>query len=274
MSRASVAPFPTTANVLDDLRARIRTLESGQENSLAANDSRVHAVSLGASELDNALPWHGFPTHGLHEISGDTAATGFVLSLLARLSHAAAGAPVLWCQSGRDLYPPGLNAFGIDPNRLILAHGRTDTDILWALEEGVRSMALAAVVGRLVKVAPIAARRLQLAAEESGVPCLILRPKEAHAPAGTALTRWRVTSVPTAKEKETETPWKPHWQVELQRCRLSSQLAATANTTSIDSRSWKVTRNMDSCNETGDLTVVAGLRDRPAEPSAGQDIAG
>ena len=118
-------------------------------------------ISAGAAKIDAALPWGGLPANGLHEIFGDATATGFAASLLARLETVRSGAPILWCQTGRELYGPGIAAYGLDPNRLILVHGRNDTDLLWAMEEGLAAPGIAGVVGVLHKVPPIAGRRLQ-----------------------------------------------------------------------------------------------------------------
>src|SRR6266702_1222460 len=116
--------------------------------------------------------------------------------------------PVLWCLRRPDLYGPGLLAHGLDPARLVLVRARRDEEILWAVEEGLRAgpaAGLAAVVGEIGHLPMVAGRRLQLAAERSGVTALILRrwrsAAEAAAERGqpsAALTRWRVAALPSA----------------------------------------------------------------------------
>ncbi|MCB1338699.1 MAG: hypothetical protein KDK10_15015, partial [Maritimibacter sp.] len=64
------------------------------------------------------------------------------------------------------LYPPGLVNLGVNPGRITFAHARHATDILWTLEEILRSGAVGLVVGDLPGppgLTPM--RRLQLAAE-------------------------------------------------------------------------------------------------------------
>lgn len=241
---------------LDDLRRQIRAIERGAPVSV-----EEETVSLGAAEIDAALPWQGLPVSGLHEIAGDAAALGFSAALLARLATGRPGAPVLWCQPGRDLSGHGLAAFGLDPSRLIVVHARNDNDILWAMEEGLRCCSLAAVLGRVKSVPPIAGRRLQLAAETNKTTGFLLRPQEKYTPTSAAMTRWHVLAAPSSSiNLPSDLPGigAPQWQVALQRCRLAKP------------QSWQV----EWCDETRDLTVVADIRNRQAEPEPLRAIAG
>lgn len=203
--------------VLDGLRDRIRHLERmGGETSWDAS----RRTALGVEEIDRALPWGGLPWGALHEIiaeDGDGrsvcgAATGFAVTLLSRLCRDRDGV-VLWCRRETGLYGPALARHGLDPHRLIVVHGRTTTEILWAMEEGLRGGLPAAVVGETDGADPTAARRLQLAAETGGVPALLLRPSGGGTPSPAA-TRWRVSSAP---RERSDTP--PRWRVTLARCR-------------------------------------------------------
>jgi protein ImuA len=238
----------------------------------------IKTVSVGAAAIDAALPWNGLPAQGLHEIFGDAAAFGFCVSLLVRLL-AHTNAPILWCRPARDaqgeLYGQGLAAAGLDPGRLILVHGRDDTEILWAMEEGLRSSALAAVAGNPRKIPPIAGRRLQLAAEESGTAGILLRPEGGQsgghqAATGVALSRWRVLSAPSQPAKgnggQIIAMGPPQWRLELQRCRFA--MARGQNLREAGKpRAWLV----EWCNETGNFPLVAALRDGSAATDAVAD---
>ena len=183
----------------------------------------------------------------------------------------------MWCQQSRDLYGHGIAAFGLDPRRLILVHGRNDTDILWAMEEGLATPGLAAVIGAPHKMPPIAGRRLQLAAEERGSFGLLLRPLDpfaaAHAAAelaatSMALTRWHVTGAPSdpvRADGQIIGVGRARWRLELQRCRLSAHQGASNETAKQAGRPhvWQV----EWRDETRDLAVVAALRDGSAEPA-------
>jgi protein ImuA len=111
---------------------------------------------------------------------------------------------VLWCLPRPDLYGPGLAVLGLDPARLVLVRSRRDAEILWALEEGLRAAGVAAVVGEVGAFPAVASRRLQLAAERSGVTAFVLRrwrdgaraARERNLPNASA-TRWRIAALPS-----------------------------------------------------------------------------
>jgi protein ImuA len=237
-----------------DLLARLRDRIAAIEGTRPATGGP--GLALGAAEVDGALPWGGLRADGLHEvIAADTGAAGavmgFAAGLLARAT--AAGGTALWCSPARTLaetgglYGPGLAAFGLAPERLVVVRGRNDTEVLWAMEEGLRSRRLAAVLGEVEALDLTASRRLQLAAEHGGTPALALRPRGAETQLSAALTRWRLGAAPAA-----EGEGRARWQVELWRCRGGGR------------GSWL----LEWCDETGDFTVAADLPDRPAEPAA------
>jgi protein ImuA len=108
---------------------------------------------------------------------------------------------VLWVLPGWQAErpnPPGLAALA-DPGRLILALPRRPEDILWAMEETLRSGQVPLVVAELPAppgLTPM--RRLQLAlqaeAAQAGALGLVLTPGEGGA-AG-AETRWHIRQTP------------------------------------------------------------------------------
>jgi protein ImuA len=116
------------------------------------------------------------------------------------------------CTRLAGLYGYGLADLGWDPADLVLARGRRSEDVLWQLEEGLRSGAVAAVVGDVAAPDLTASRRLQLAAEAARVPVLLLLPPGAAPPQSVALTRWRIVSRPSRQGR-------PTWCLDLQRCR-------------------------------------------------------
>ena len=174
-------------------------------------------------------------------------------------ARALGSGPVLWCLKRLDLYGPGLAAHGLDPARLVIAAAPRDEEILWAIEEGLRMPGLAAVIGEVGRLPMVAGRRLQLAAERSGVTALLLRrwrsgdeaAAERERPSA-ATTRWRVTAlsahdIPLQRGGNN---WigKPRWRVELLRCRGGVPAL------------WDV----EVADATGHVSVSAGLADRPA----------
>ena len=144
-------------------------------------------VRFGVEEIDQAAGG-GLALGRMHEVNG-RAAWSFAVLMAGRAKGA-----VLWCARMRhdhELYPPGLNALGCDPRRLVVAECSSEADALWAAEESLRSGAAGAVVLEGERSLDLtAARRLQLAAEEGGALGLMVSVgHEALFPA--ASTRWR-----------------------------------------------------------------------------------
>src|SRR6202048_1917870 len=138
-------------------------------------------LPFGVAAIDRVLPGGGLARGALHEIlgaSGDeedgALAAGIVGRLAAQRSLGGDGM-VLWCLPRPDLYGSGLAAHGLDPGRLVLVRAPRDAEILWAMEEGLRAPGIAAVVGEIGSFPMVASRRLQLAAERSGITAFLLR---------------------------------------------------------------------------------------------------
>jgi protein ImuA len=150
---------------------------------------------------------------------------------------------------------------GLDPARLVLVTAPRDDEILWALEEGLRAgpaAGLTAVVGELGRLPMVAGRRLQLAAERSGVTALVLKRWRNAAEAAAerdrpsaALTRWRVSALPSAAIAGEPGIGLPRWRVALLRVRGGVPGA------------WDV----ETADATGHVSLSAELADRPAAPA-------
>ncbi|MDJ0950139.1 MAG: hypothetical protein QNJ94_14575 [Alphaproteobacteria bacterium] len=217
----------TAEDRLSALRAQLAVIEGLPEMAAGGRRDQVlpFASVPGLTGLAEALPWAGLPRPALHEViaagpaPADAAATGFCAALLGALAlHAAA--PVLWIVRDTTLYGPGLAAFGLDPARLVLVRAPRNRDVLWAMEEGLRSPALAAVLGEADDVSLFASRRLQLAAEGTGVTGLLLRRAGSRVPPpSAAVTRWRVQPIAGEALQASDAIVRTCWQVELLRCR-------------------------------------------------------
>jgi protein ImuA len=221
----------------------------------------VRSIPFGIPALDSAAP---LLLGALHEVAGagpDTehgaAAARFLAGVLARLEG-----PVLWIQQQPDLFAPGLANVGLHPARLIFVEA--GKDVLAAMEEGLAHPGLAAVVGEFAgRLSLVASRRLQLAAEKSGVMAALLRRSrvfndpELAAPSA-AVTRWRIAALPSA-------PPLPHapsvpglgralWRLELTYCRGGALGRAG------EPGSWIV----EACDATGRLALAADVADGSA----------
>ena len=222
-----------------------KTPEIGALRALLARSAPAatgQPCPLGLPALDAALGG-GLPTGCLQEVIGGegTAAAGFCAFLLGRLAareNAARG--VLWGWIGEgDLYPPGLASFGLDPAQAILLSAPNSAELLWAMEEGLRSPALAGVVMEAQRLDLVASRRLQLAAATGGVTGFLLTRGQPSAVSAAAL-RWRVSGLQDGR-----------WQVVLERRRGGRPGALI----------------LEKNDETDHLTVAAQLADGSFEPT-------
>lgn len=124
---------------------------------------------------------------------------GRARQVLALLLAAAAKGPVIWAQPARQAalpFPAGIAGL-VDPDRLLLVRVRDDIDLLWVLEEALRSGSVGLAVGDLAAppgLTPV--RRLQLAAEAGGgrTTGLLLTPEAGGAPG--VESRWQLDPAP------------------------------------------------------------------------------
>lgn len=221
---------------LKDLRQAIARIE-GRVPALAGTMSAapwcfgVPAIDAMLGEATEPAET-GLDQAGLHEIGGAAhgdgpAAAGFGLALLSRLAKTASGGrgTILWCLGGaaaREFgrpYGPGLELFGLAPGHFLFVHAARDRDGLWAMEEGLKSRALLAVVGELGTADLTATRRLALAAAASRTAVLLLR--QGARPSGTAAaTVWRVGAEPSAPHPfDAKAPGRMRFALALARTR-------------------------------------------------------
>ena len=246
--------------VLHDLRTRIARL------SRPPDRRRPPVLRFALPALDAHLPEGGLLAGALHEIAGTgpetehaAAAALFAAGVLAR--HRG---PVLWALPRDDLFAPALAGVGLHPDRLVLVEA--GKQVLSVMEEGLRHRGLAGVVGELEgRLGLTASRRLQLAAEASGVTAFVLRRARhsddpALAAPNAAVTRWRIAALPSPpplpQAPAVRGVGRAHWHLTLLRCRGGE--AAT----------WTVR----ACDATGHLALAAEFPDRsvapvPARPS-------
>ena len=253
---------PASLSDIARLREQINVLE--QRFSMVSSTTS-EAVPLGLAEIDQVLPEGGLSVRGLHEIetvspyetTPSAGATGFASWLLGRCGEVRRQKqPVLWVRrrGGRfDARPdgPGLLPY-LDPSRLLLSEPDSEEQVLWALEEGLRSGALAAVLGEVKSADLTATRRLQLAAEASATPALLLRLPGALRTSA-ALTRWQVSAAPARSTPGLNDIAQPRLRLSLRRARGCIE---------DHERSWI----MEWCHEKGDFSLVPQAVDRQAGP--------
>lgn len=198
------------------LRQEVARIE-GVPTALETGD-RIRPLGLAAID---AVLQGGLMPAALHELApGRMSDLGAACGFAAALATLFAARPesgrreVLWIQtdfatleSGRP-YGPGYDLFGLPARRLLLLTVPRPVDLLWAMEEALRSRALAAVIGELPQSGGIAGaaadltatRRLTLAAREGDSLGLLLR----HQPSpltSSAETRWQVAAAPSRPDR-------------------------------------------------------------------------
>jgi protein ImuA len=202
--------------MLDNPRQEFSALKV-QISAIKCNSKNGDSSSLplDGGTIDQTLG-DGLPLGCLHEVAG-TAADGFA-TMLAALFTAHLEEPVLWCIDGRQArhpFAPGLAGMGIATERLTIAYCKTPKDMLWAIEEGLKSGAAALVIGEPpLPLNLTASRRLQLTAGTSGATGLILGQQNLAPNACT--TRWQAGAIPTP---DLDTAWGGAWRLKLTRSR-------------------------------------------------------
>jgi len=233
---------------LADLRAHIERLEqSGRPD--------CGVLPFGIGPLDAALPRGGLARGALHEVAGggDGAVDGAVAALFVAGIAARLPGQILWCVTRPDLFAPALKQAGLDPGRVLYVEAGDEKSLLACFEEGLRHGGIGAVVGEVARLSMTASRRLQLAAETSGVMALAVRRWRRATDAAdfgqptAATTRWRVSPQPSSPLPAPGVG-RPRWFVELIRCRAGDCADFT----------------LEACDEKGRLALPAQLADRSA----------
>jgi protein ImuA len=176
------------------------------------------------------------------------AALGFALG---RLAGAPAERPVvlvttpLWLRERGWPFARGLARWGLTPERMIWVRAAKEDQALWALEEALKSGAVAGGLATVEHPPFVATRRLDFAARAGGALGILLRAGPAE-DLSAARRRWRIASRPSAiADFDEAAPGAVRLRAELVRRRDGPPGA------------W----NLEQDDETGRLRVDAGLAD-------------
>lgn len=206
--------MPSSAN--DIIRQLQKDILPLQGFKAAAGNS----ISIGLKPVEDAFPNAVFPTGAVHEFltasKEDAAATaGFMAGVLSNLTSS--GGTCVWVGMCRNIFPPALKIFGINPERVIFAELKKEKEVLWVMEEALKCKGLAAVIGEIKDIDFKTSRRLQLAVEQSRVTGFIVRNNPRQLNTIACVARWKIT--PLASENAVPGVGFARWNVALQKVR-------------------------------------------------------
>ncbi len=211
LGRVSKA-LPDRAALLQSLRGEIDRLEGHEaETVLPAVSVPQGVASFAVGKVHELWARH---------LMDHAACMAMLLQAVAETEK-----PVLWVMDQmmiRDYglpYGPGLLSFGVDPARIMLVRARKNKEVVWALEEGLKVSAFAAIVGEVQQTDLTTSRRLSLMAREHKSLCLLLV-RNQQAPSSAAYSRWQIRPYESRKDEyETATPGVPQAEAQLMKHR-------------------------------------------------------
>ena len=176
-------------------------------------------LDTGLWEIEKAFPDQTFPLGAVHEFISnakeDAAATnGFMAGLVSQLIKKGTA---VWVSNKRTLFPPALNIFGIEPERIIFIDLWRQKEVLWAIEEALKCSVLSAVIGELGELNFTESRRLQLAVEQSRVTGFIHR-YSAVENVTACVSRWKIKPL-ISNTSDMPGMGFPRWNVQLVKVR-------------------------------------------------------
>jgi protein ImuA len=178
-------------SIVQQLEREVRQLEHSGRSATSAP-----LISTGCEALDACLPQRGYTPGSVVEYLRATPACG--ASYLAYAAAASAmktsGGYLVIVDIQHQVYPPALVPHGIDLERVILVRPGSHADAIWAVDQALRTPAVAAVVADLEKIEDRTARRFQLAAENGDGLALLLRSAAARHRPSWAEVQWLVRS--------------------------------------------------------------------------------
>lgn len=201
-------------SVIAELSQRIRRME--RSAGRAGQDHEQDLLPCTLPGLDQLLCAAGWPRGCLIEWLAEGHGTGSAsVALLASRSTWRDGVLVVIDSHG-ELYAPGALPFAVDVASTVFVRPKHPPDMLWSLEQALRTRGVGAVVCDIEQLSSKAARRLQLAAESSGSVGILLRPERARRQPSFAEYRFLVRPWPRDR---TDRSSARRWRVELLRAR-------------------------------------------------------
>ncbi len=167
---------PTNRSLQETLRALKERVQQVEQAHALGRPEDAEPVSTGCPGFDRLLPDGGWRRGTLVEWLAAAPGSGAgTLALIAARQVSAEGGAVVVLDNRGDFYPPAAAVLGLDLDHLVVIRAATERDRLWALDQVLRCEGVAAVWAPQEQIDPHTFRRLQLAAESSGVLGLLVR---------------------------------------------------------------------------------------------------
>jgi protein ImuA len=169
-----------------------------------------------------SFPQQSFPLGAIHELisyqpESAVATNAFVCGLVGLMSNP--GAISVWVSTRRTIFPAGLKAFGIDPERIIFIDLKRPKEALWTIEEALKCDMLTSVIAEISELSFTESRRLQLAVEQSKVSGFIHRYRPRSENTVACMTRWKITPLSSKTTDGLPGVGFPRWNIELTKVR-------------------------------------------------------
>lgn len=145
-------------------------------------------LPTGFADLDRALAG-GWPLGALIELLVEPYGVGEFRLLLPALQALGGDRRILLVAPPYIPYAPAFMRHGLDVSRILVVRCRRHDDVLWTVEQALRSGACAAVLAWPVRADVRALRRLQLAAERSDCWVVLFRPPQSGVQRSPAVLR-------------------------------------------------------------------------------------
>ncbi len=195
-----------TRELLEQLQQQVRRLEGAKPPT---DDTRVGTT---CPALDALLPEQGWRRGAVVEwlSPGQGSGAGLLALLTARQAYQRGGVLVI-CQQRPLIYPPALAELGFDLQRVLIVCAPDVAAERWAIDQALRSPAVAVVWAKLAQVDDITSRRFQLAAESGKALGMFVRPSRVRGQPTWADWRLAVQPLPGSEHRR--------WRLELLRAR-------------------------------------------------------
>lgn len=200
-------------DLLQALRQEVMNLEGRP-----IPESQEAVIFRQLSFLRHHFPNQWVPTGVIHEFRYQQphhAAASFAFMLVMVADLLEPGKYCIWVAKEDAVFPQGILAYGIRPERIIFVKAGSDHEVLWVLEEALRCGCLSAVVGEVAQYTFRQSRRLQLAVERSRVTCFMQVSERNQQQPTTSAARWQVSALPSHREEGLPGVGYSKWQVQL-----------------------------------------------------------